>query len=62
MEEGGGEEEKGTLSPFCFHLSPFPPKRLILRLTNYESETFSDSSLHRIFETENFSFPFFYEK
>ena len=28
----------------------------------YESENFTDSSLHHIFESENFSFPFFYEK
>ena len=28
MGEGGG----GALSLFRFHLSPFPPKRLILRL------------------------------
>ena len=32
MEEGGGGEEK-ALSFFRFHLSPFPQKRLILRLT-----------------------------
>ena len=28
----------------------------------YESETFSDFSLHCIFESENFRFPFLYEK
>jgi len=30
----------------------------------YKSENFyfSDSSLHHIFESENFRFPFFYEK
>ena len=28
----------------------------------YESETFADSSLHHIFESENFRFPFSYEK
>ena len=35
MGEGGREEEKGSsaLSLFRFHLSPFPQKRLILRLT-----------------------------
>ena len=27
-------------------------------LTYYESENFSDSSLHHIFESENFRFPF----
>ena len=39
MGEGGGGEEKGfspfdpsPLSLFRFHLSPFPQKRLILRL------------------------------
>ena len=39
MGEGGGGEEKGSFSPsplsiFRFHLSPFPQKRLILRLVN----------------------------
>ena len=39
MGEGGGGEEKGRFSPlplslFRFHLSPFPQKRLILRLVN----------------------------
>ena len=38
MGEGGGGEEKGSFSPsavslFRFHFSPFPQKRLILRLT-----------------------------
>ena len=28
-------------------------------LAHYESENLFDSSLHRIFESENFSFPFF---
>ena len=28
----------------------------------YESENFSDSSLHRIFDSENFRFSFLYEK
>ena len=34
MGEGGGGEEKesSALSLFRFHLSPFPQKRLILRL------------------------------
>ena len=37
MGEGGGGEEKGRFLsfsslPFCFHLSRFPQKRLILRL------------------------------
>ena len=34
MGEGGGGEEKApsALSLFRFHLSPFPQKRLILRL------------------------------
>jgi len=31
-------------------------------LTFYESENSSYSSLHRVFETENFRFPFYYEK
>ena len=38
MGEGEGGEEKESFSPsalsfFRFHLSPFPQKRLILRLT-----------------------------
>ena len=38
MGEGGGGEEKGSFFPsplflFRFHSSPFPQKRLILRLT-----------------------------
>ena len=40
MGEGGGGEEKGSFSPsalsfFRFHLSPFPQKRLILRLRSH---------------------------
>ena len=35
MGEGGGGEEKG-LFLFRFHFSPFPQKRLILRLKNPE--------------------------
>ena len=31
-------------------------------LTYYESDTFSDSSRHHIFESKNFRFPFFHEK
>ena len=31
-------------------------------LSYYESENFSDSSLHHIFESENCRFPFLYEK
>ena len=31
-------------------------------LTHYQSENFTDSFLHHIFESENFRFPFFYEK
>ena len=31
-------------------------------LTNYEGENSSDSSFHHILESENFRFPFFYEK
>ena len=31
-------------------------------LTYYESENFSESSLHHIFECENFTLPFCYEK
>ena len=38
------------------------PKILDAILTYYERGTFSDSSLHLIFEFENFRFPFLYEK
>ena len=38
------------------------PKTLRCNLTYYESETFSDLSLHCSFESENFRFPFLYEK
>ena len=38
------------------------PKTLKCNLTYYESETFSDLSLHCSFESENFRFPFLYEK
>ena len=37
------------------------PETLRRHLTYYESETFSNSSLYHIFESENFRFPFFYE-
>ena len=33
-----------------------------MQLTYYENENFSDSSLHYIFESENFRSPFFDEK
>ena len=36
MGEGRGEEEK-ALSLFPFHLSPFPQKRLILRLRAFQA-------------------------
>ena len=45
-EVGGGEEkEKESFSPsalslFRFHLSPFPQKRLILRLGYFNLQTF----------------------
>ena len=35
------------------------PENFRCNLTNYESESFSDSSLHRFFESDNFRFPFF---
>ena len=37
-------------------------KNFRCNLTYYESENFSESSFHHIFETENFTFPFVYEK
>ena len=45
MREGGGGEEKGfspsALSLLRFHLSSFPPKRLILRLPSELLTVFS---------------------
>ena len=47
MEEGEGAEEKGrrfspsALSPFHFHLSPFPPETPILRLVEVLPSTAS---------------------
>ena len=38
------------------------PKILDSILSFYERENFSDSYLNHIFESENFRFPFFYEK
>ena len=38
------------------------PENFRCNLTFYESENFSNSSPHRIFESENFRFPFYYEK
>ena len=38
------------------------PKTLECNLTYYESENFSDSSLHHISESENFRFPFLNQK
>ena len=36
--------------------------KILDAMTYYESETFPDSSRHHNFESENFRFPFFYEK
>ena len=36
------------------------PENFSCNLTYYETENFSNSSLHHIFESENFRFPFFY--
>ena len=38
------------------------PENFRSNLTYYESDNFTDSSLRRSFESENFRFPFFYEK
>ena len=43
-------------------LEYFFPENFRCNLTYYESETFSDSFLHHIFESENFRFPLFSEK
>ena len=37
------------------------PENFRCNLTFYESENFSYSSLHHVFESENFRFPFYYE-
>ena len=34
------------------------PENFSCNLKFYESDSFSDSSLHRIFDSENFRFPF----
>ena len=38
------------------------PEKCRCNLAHYEKENFFDSSLHHIFESENFRFPFSYEK
>ena len=38
------------------------PENFRCNLTWYEGENLSDSSFHHIFKSENFRFPFFYEK
>ena len=38
------------------------PENFSWNLKFYLSDSFSDSSLRRIFDSENFRFPFFYEK
>ena len=37
------------------------PEKFRCNLMYYKSKNFSDSSLHYIFESETFRFPFFYE-
>ena len=50
----------GQLESFRNHLGPqyYFPENFRCNFRFYESENFSDSSLHRIFESENFRFPF----
>ena len=53
-----------SVRPSYGNLSLFETTRAInfrCNLTGYESEMFSDFSLHCIFESENFRFPFPYE-
>ena len=38
------------------------PENFRYNLAHYEKEKFFDSSLHHIFESESFRFPFSYEK
>ena len=42
-------------------LQQYSTENFRCNLTLYESENFSNSSLHRIFESENFKFPFQYD-
>ena len=50
----------GQLESFRNHLGPqyYFPENFRCNFRFYESENFSDSSLHRIFASENFRFPF----
>ena len=50
----------GELESFRNYLGPqyYFPENFRCNFRFYESENFSDSSLHRIFESENFRFPF----
>ena len=50
----------GQLESFRNHLGPqyYFPENFRCNFRFYESENFSDSSLHRIFESENFRYPF----
>ena len=50
----------GQLESFRNYLGPqyYFPENFRCNFRFYESENFSDSSLHRIFESENFRFPF----
>ena len=50
----------GQVESFRNYLGPqyYFPENFRCNLRFYESENFSDSSLHRTFESENFRFPF----
>ena len=53
-----GERESSKLQGLQYYF----PENFRCNLTYYISENFPDSPLHHIFESENFRFPFFYEK
>ena len=53
-----GELESSKLQGLQYYF----PEHFTCNVTFYERENFSDSSLHHIFESENFRFPFSYEK
>ena len=53
---------KNSVWPLQWRQYYFPEKLKMQFNENYESENFTDSSLHHIFESKNFRFPFFYEK
>ena len=58
----GQTEEFRNYKPGLLGLLHYFPENFRCNSTFYESKTFSDSSLQRIFESENFRFLFFTKK